>query len=218
MIVQIYEVNSPLEAKQLADIGVDHVGVLVGQGKFPRELTYDKALAIFQSLPQKAKSVALSLEYDEDRLSELVEKINPEILHLGTLPELLTIDKIKNIQNQFPKLKIMRSIPVVNKSALKIAKAYNGIIDYLLLDTYQTGDTQIGATGIIHDWSISRSIVDKISCPVILAGGLGPENVAEAIEKICPAGVDSKTKTDYPGSHRKDLEKVKRFVQAAKQS
>jgi phosphoribosylanthranilate isomerase len=53
---------------------------------------------------------------------------------------------------------------------------------------------------------------------VVLAGGLGPDNVAEAISRTQPFGVDSKTKTDKAGSHEKDIEKVKRFVSIAKKS
>ena len=59
-------------------------------------------------------------------------------------------------------------------------------------------------------------IVETVRTPVILAGGLGPDNVAEAIRVVRPAGVDSNTKTDRGRSHTKDLAKVKRFHTAAK--
>ena len=74
----------------------------------------------------------------------------------------------------------------------------------------------IGALGVTHDWNISRRIVQSVSTAVILAGGLGPDNVADAIAIVRPAGVDSKTKTDKDGSHAKDLERVRRFHQAAR--
>jgi phosphoribosylanthranilate isomerase len=73
-----------------------------------------------------------------------------------------------------------------------------------------------GALGVTHDWSISRRIVDLVRVPVVLAGGLGPDNVAEAIRAVRPAGVDSKTRTDRDGSHTKDLERVRRFHEAAR--
>ncbi len=92
-----------------------------------------------------------------------------------------------------------------------MAKSYEGIADMLLLDSYRAQDKQIGALGVTHDWSISRRIVQAVRLPVILAGGLGPDNVAEAIRRVGPAGVDSKTKTDRDGSHAKDLERVRRF-------
>jgi phosphoribosylanthranilate isomerase len=68
---------------------------------------------------------------------------------------------------------------------------------------------------VTHDWSISRRVVETVKIPVILAGGLGPNNVAEAIRAVRPAGVDSKTKTDRDGSHQKDLDRVRRFQEAA---
>lgn len=149
-------------------------------------------------------------------ISELVKEINPDILHLGTVPESLSPTDVKKLKQKFPNLNIMRSIPVVDEESIKLAKRYDGIVDYLLLDTYKKEDSQVGATGETHNWDISQKIVKSVKIPVILAGGIGPDNVAKAIKKVRPAGVDSKTKTDKMGSHRKDIKKVKEFVKVAK--
>ena len=93
---------------------------------------------------------------------------------------------------------------------------YDGLVESLLLDTYQPGDTQVGATGAPHDWDLSRRIVRSVHTPVILACGLGPQNVAEAIHTVRPAGVDSKTHTDQDGGPCKDIEQVRAFVRIAK--
>jgi phosphoribosylanthranilate isomerase len=74
----------------------------------------------------------------------------------------------------------------------------------------------VGATGAPHDWELSRRIVRSVRTPVILAGGLGPQNVAEAIRIVGPAGVDSKTHTDRDGGPFKDIEQVRAFVRIAK--
>lgn len=216
MIVQIYEITSPAEARKLARLGVDHIGVLVGKGKYRRELNYKKAKEIFESLPKEAKGVALSLSSDLKEIIQLVKEVNPDILHLGAKPEVLSPEDIKKLKKCFPELKIMRAIPVRDKRDIKLAKEYEGVADYLLLDTYKEGDFQIGATGETHNWEISKRIVKSVKIPVILAGGLDSDNVAEAIKKIRPAGVDSKTKTDKVNSHKKDIEKVKEFVKIAK--
>jgi phosphoribosylanthranilate isomerase len=85
----------------------------------------------------------------------------------------------------------------------------------LLLDSHCPGDVQIGALGVTHSWEIDRKIVESVRIPVIIAGGLGPDNVIDAIRKVRPAGVDSKTKTDKDDeSHTKDFQKVKRFIAA----
>ena len=206
MIVQIYEVTNPAEARKLAELGVDHIGVLVGKGKYRREINYEKAKRIFESLPKGKKGVALSLSSNLKDIIQLVKKVKPDILHLGALPQHLSPKDVKKLRKYFPKLKIMRAIPVVDKRSLKLAKQYEKVVDYLLLDSYEKGDFQIGAVGKTHDWEISRRIVKSVKIPIILAGGLGLDNVAEAIKKVEPAGVDSKTKTDKNGRHRKDID------------
>lgn len=110
----------------------------------------------------------------------------------------------------------MRSIPVVGEASIAIAQSYEGIADFLLLDSHRESDRQIGALGLTHDWTISRRIVQLVSTPVILAGGLGPDNVAEAIRTVHRVGVDSKTKTDQDDSHRKNLDRVRHFHEAAR--
>jgi phosphoribosylanthranilate isomerase len=64
MLVQIYETSSPEEANALAGLGVDHIGVLVGDGSFPRERTIDNARLIFSAIPPKSVGVALLLSSD----------------------------------------------------------------------------------------------------------------------------------------------------------
>jgi len=111
----------------------------------------------------------------------------------------------------------MRSIPVIDESSIALARSYEGIADWLLLDSYESGDRQIGALGVTHSWELDRRIIESVRIPAIIAGGLGPENVKEAIRVARPAGVDSKTKTDNSdGSHTKDLQKVAAFVKAAR--
>ena len=98
-----------------------------------------------------------------------------------------------------------------------LARSYDGVADWLLLDSYEAGDRQIGASGVTHDWELDRRIIESVRIPAIIAGELGPENVREAIRSARPAGVDSKTKTDKSdGSHTKDLQKVSAFVAAAR--
>jgi phosphoribosylanthranilate isomerase len=216
MIVQIYEATEPHEAWSLAQAGVDHVGVLVGRGTYPREVPPQRARAIFEALPLGTHSAALSLSPDLQEILGLADCIRPDIIHIGTLPEHLPPESMPLLRKRLPSTKIMRSIPVQGERALEIAKRFAETADLLLLDSYADGDTQIGATGAVHDWSVSRRIVKAVNVPVILAGGLGPDNVGRAIAQVRPQGVDSKTKTDRYGSHRKDLELVRELVLAAR--
>ena len=110
----------------------------------------------------------------------------------------------------------MRTIPVRDEGDIALAKAHEGIADFLLLDTWKSGEPEIGACGIVHDWSTSRRIVERAKVPVILAGGIGPENAFDAVRLVKPSGVDSKTKTDLPDGSAKDLQKVAALVQSVR--
>jgi phosphoribosylanthranilate isomerase len=216
-LVQIYETTSAEEARALGNLGVDHIGVLVGDGSFPRERSIDEARLIFSAIPSTSKSVALSLSDDIRPIEKIIAELNPNILHLGASTDLLTVSAVQELKGRFSGLSIMRSIPVIDDNSITIAMSYDRIADMLLLDSHRPGDAQIGALGIPHRWDLDRKIVQSVRVPVIIAGGLGPDNVRDAIKVVGPAGVDSKTKTDKEnGSHTKDLQKVERFVSQAK--
>lgn len=216
MLVQIYEVQTPAEAVALARFGVDHIGVLVGNGDFPRELPSARAAAIFAALPSGTRGVALSLSADLDEIARVIEQTQPAIIHIGAAAELFSVAQARALKTAFSDVMIMRAIPIIDEASIALAAAYDGVADFLLLDSHDPGDRQIGGLGRTHDWSISRRIVEKVAVPAILAGGLDASNVAAAIAAVRPAGVDSKTRTDRVGEAGKDLEKVARFVAAAR--
>lgn len=218
MITQIYEVQNAHEAKKLIEIGVDYIGVLVGNGAYPGERSLKEANEIFNAVKGKAKRIALSLQEKLEDVLLVASEVEADVIHLPAPPESLSPDDVRTIKKRFPNLGVMRTIPVVGEECVLLAKQYDGVADYLLLDSKRKKDGQIGATGETHDWNLSRQIVEAVSIPVILAGGLGPDNIEEAIQKVHPFGVDSKTKTDKPGSNEKDLEKVRLFIARAKQN
>ena len=86
MIVQIYEVSTPAEAHALGAMGVDHIGVLVGEGSFPREQTIEQAREIFAAIPAGSKASVLSLSHDVELIKRLTAALMPAILHLGAAP------------------------------------------------------------------------------------------------------------------------------------
>jgi phosphoribosylanthranilate isomerase len=216
MLTQIYEISSPDEARAISEIGIDHVGVLVGDGEFPREQPLARAAEIAAAIIAPARFCALFLTARTDFIVQWALALKPAIVHLGAAPELLGSAEAAAIKAALPGIMIMRSVPVYGEESVDIAKAYEGLADYLLLDSHRPSDKQIGALGVPHDWSISRRIVEMVRTPVVLAGGLGPDNVAQAIPMVRPAGVDSKTKTDKDNSHTKDVERVRRFHEAAR--
>ena len=216
MLVQIFEVQSPEEAAALVRLGVDHIGVLVGDGAFPRELSVASTNAIFAVVPAGRKRVALSLSPNLEEVARVVEETRPDIVQVQAEIDDFPVEMTRALKTGFPEVSIMRAIPVIDETSIETAASYLDVADFLLLDSYDPGTRQFGALGRTHDWSLSRRIVDEVGIPVILAGGLGPENVAAAISAVRPAGVDSKTRTDRLDRSGKDLAKVHAFVAAAK--
>lgn len=216
MLVQIYEVQTPEEAVALARLGVDHIGVLVGDGVFPRELSIAHTNGIFAAVPADKKRVALSLSADLEEVGRVVAETRPDIIQLQAAIDDFSVAMTRGLKTRFPQIPIMRAIPVIDEASIEVAGSYRGVADFLLLDSWDSATGQFGALGRTHDWSLSRRIVDDVGTPVILAGGLGPENVAAAIAAVRPAGVDSKTRTDRLDGSGKDLAKVEAFVAAAK--
>jgi len=216
VLVQIYEVQTPEEALALARLGVDHIGVLVGDGRFPRELPLAQAKAIFAAVPLGAKRVALALSEEPEEVVRVIAETQPDILQIQAAIDVFSVAMTRALKDRVPETPVIRAIPVVDETSIAIARSYDRVADFLLLDSYDQGTGQFGALGRTHDWRLSRRIVESVGIPVILAGGLGPENVAEAIAAVGPAGVDSKTRTDKPDGLGKDLEKVRAFVAAAK--
>jgi phosphoribosylanthranilate isomerase len=215
VLTQIYEVCTPREARLISKIGVDHIGILVGNSEFPRELSVETAAKVDAAVLPPSKVSALFLTADLAAIEKCARELRPSIVLLGAAPELLSPGDAATLKAKLADAFIMRSVPVVHEGSIAIACG-EGITDFLLLDSHRPSDRQIGALGVTHDWTISRRIVELVRTPVILAGGLGPDNVAEAIRAVRPAGVDSKTKTDQTGSHQKDLDRVRRFYEGAR--
>ena len=106
--------------------------------------------------------------------------------------------------------KLIQVIHITDKDIIKNAIKISKYVDYLLLDTGSfINKEELGGTGKVHDWNISKIIRNSVKIPVILAGGLNHRNVNKAIEKIMPFGVDvcSGVRTN----DKLDLFKLKEF-------
>jgi phosphoribosylanthranilate isomerase len=149
----------------------------------------------------------------------MARAVRPDVLHLCGLAGRVPPELVCVLRSRLPDVQIMQAISVTGPDAIQAALAYQPVADYLILDTQAPDIDGIGASGQTHDWQISRAIVEQTHIPVILAGGLAPENVAEAIRVVQPWGVDSLTYTNRPladGRFCKDIERVRQFVEAAR--
>lgn len=220
MLTQIYEASSPGEARSLAAIGIDHVGVMVGAGQFsPREQSLEQARAIGAAIAPPSKFTTLFMSTDIDFIVVWASDLRPAVLHLGAHADKISPKDVTMLKRKLPDTLLMRSIPVSgpvsSEESIAIAQSYDGVADFLLLDSI-SANGKFGALGIPHDWSVSRRIVEAVKIPVVLAGGLGPDNVADAVRTVRPAGVDSFSRTNQDGSYDKDFNRVRRFHEEAR--
>jgi|TARA_B100000925_G_scaffold242950_1_gene192495 phosphoribosylanthranilate isomerase len=217
MKVQIYTLQSVEEALEVISVGVDNIGITPASIGLPGEISNETAKDICEKVEGGTK-VALSVSSNIDEIIEMVMFVGPDVLHLCGEPGELNTNGVKSLKERLQKynkeLPIMQAISVDDMSALDFAKEYEHISDYFILDTSTTAVQGVGASGNVHDWNVSKAIVESVDIPVILAGGLSSENVQEAISTVHPWGVDSLTHTNKfldDGSFIKDIEKVREF-------
>lgn len=217
MKIQFYSLTTVENAVETVDAGADLIGLVVKGGIYvPEEISVAQARDIFAAIDGRALGIALSLSTDPDTICSMAEEVQPHAIHLAARN--LTIEELAQVRERLQGIRIMAAIPVSGPTAVDVARERSAYADYLLLDSVADSESTItGVTGMTHDWSISRQIVEAVSIPVILAGGLSADNVADAIEAVRPWGVDSYTHTNHPGDRmNKDLTQVRAFVSNAR--
>ena len=219
MYAQIYAIQSVEEALACIEAGADRIGVLTEEpgGNYPCGVTTEYAKKIFEAIGDKAMKVLISVKEIEDEILEETAYLKPDILHLCA--EYRGNPEFRNRMNErVPGVLLMEAIGVRDEGAIEDAIARASYADILILDSVSDTVPGIGAAGVTHDWSIDKRIKESVSVPVVLAGGLGPENVEEAMNIVHPDGVDSLTRTSVSENGilvRKDIEKVREFCRKA---
>lgn len=232
VIVQIYGIRTVEDARMVIDKGGHHIGVNYGDKVqyTPGQLTCAQAKEIFEGVQPEAVKVGLTCSEDVEEITENLNKVLPDVLHLSGDIEGITPDEVQEIRNRFPGLKIMQALPVLagvpleEQKVMQYVRDYEATTDFFLIDTKVVSDTVIGATGITHDILIDKKIIESTKVPCIMAGGLDTDNVAKAIQTCHPYGVDSYSWTNYDkeildkmpkGKGCKDPAKCEAFIQAA---
>jgi phosphoribosylanthranilate isomerase len=240
MIVQIYEIQTPEEAERCMEVGVDHVGsVLLPMGEW-RNQTLKETLRVSEGT--RVKNALIPLFREMGMLFKILDYYRPDFVHFcesltdrhGEKMELDPyVEAQLKIKEKFPEVGVMRSIPIPPKNSapgfptLEVARKLESVTDLFLTDTWMKNEPVegfIGITGKPCNWKIAKDLVLQSKIPVILAGGLSPENVCAALMEVAPAGADSCTQTnrkDKEGNalrFKKDFERVKQFVQEVRRA
>jgi phosphoribosylanthranilate isomerase len=215
VLVQIYGITTAKDAVEVDRLGPDTIGVVLDEGIPTWDSVDDATAHRIVSAVTSARVVALSLSTDPDRILATFQALRPDILHLARA---MAVEKrsIRQIRNAIEPAPLMVTVPVEGPGSVALAQGLSECGDYVLLDTKHPDTGVVGATGRTHDWSTSAAIVRTLDTPVILAGGLGPDNVTDAISAVRPFGVDSETRTSRDGDRRqKDMAKVEAFIALA---
>jgi phosphoribosylanthranilate isomerase len=159
---------------------------------------------------------------NSSRALELIEKVRPDIVQIHSMLSLPELEIIKE-KTDIPIIKTL-SVPAKDETSgekvenstliFDLLEQVNlleetAVADSILLDTGKSGKP--GGTGCVHDWNLSRRIADETRLPIILAGGLRPENVQEAIRAVSPYAVDTASGVEACGE--KDALKIKSFIE-----
>ena len=211
--VQIAGVSSLEEALAIERLGADALGFTVRLPTGVHDgLTEAKARSIIAALPPFVSSVAITYVDNANEAVALCRYLGATVLQLhGKFPT----GDLRLIRAALPHIKLIRAVHVTGPEALVQARSLQRSVDALILDTYDPATGRGGATGKTHDWKLSRQIVESIRAPVILAGGLTPDNVAEAIRQVRPWAVDVHTGIENADGSR-NLKKIRAFVEQAK--
>jgi phosphoribosylanthranilate isomerase len=199
------------DARAAVEAGADAVGCLVGLDyDAPDRVEPEAARTIFAAMPPFITRVLVTHRTTVGDVVALARATGAAAAQLhGDFP----LASIPELRRALPYMGIVKCVHVVDEASIDEALRAAEAADAVLLDS-RTAD-RIGGTGRVHDWSISARIVARSPKPVILAGGLTPENVREAIERVAPWGVDVNSGVRRPDG-RKSQARIAAFVAAAK--
>ena len=187
--VKVCCIQSIEEAALAVTAGARAVGLVSempsGWGPIPEE----RIARIAATIPPMVSSVLLSSRSTSLEIIDQLQRCGTNAVQIvDQFPD----DEYGAIREACPRVDIYKAVHVNDASAIDEALRIAPWVDGLILDTGSPhAEVKVlGGTGKTHDWTISRRIVDEVPCPVFLAGGLKPENVAEAMETVRPYGLD----------------------------
>lgn len=191
--------------------GADAVGFLVGVTSSPRNLTLERAKTLLKKVPVFVDSVVVTAPESIKGLVEVCEELKPSAIQLHGKKDFGASKVRERLRDTYLIKTVYVTKDALKETAVEELKAF----DAVLLDSFIKG--QYGGTGRVHDWNLSKQIKEAVApLPLILAGGLKPENVKEAVQTVQPYAVDVASGVELrPGV--KDHEKVQAFVENAKE-
>jgi phosphoribosylanthranilate isomerase len=209
--VKICCIASIAEAWLAIDYGASAVGLVSAMPSGPGPIPEDLIAEIAATVPPGVSSFLLTCQQDAAAIIDQQRRLRVNTIQIC---DRLPPGSYARLREELPGVSLVQVIHVTGEEAVAEAIAIAPEVDAILLDSgnQSLAIKELGGTGRTHDWRLSRAIREAIDVPLFLAGGLKPENVAQAIEEVEPFGVDVCSGLRTEG--RLDPQKLKEFFRA----
>ncbi len=216
-MIQVAGVSNEADLHTIVEAGVELVGFPLRLGYHKPDVSEAEAARLISLMPPSSHPVLITYL---DRASEILALMSQLHVSIVQLHGLISLNEIQLLRRQEPKIQIIKSLIVRENNLHDLEReiqTFSDHVDFFITDTFDAKTGAMGATGKTHDWQISRRLVELSPKPLILAGGIKPSNVEEAISVVRPAGVDVHTGVEGPDG-KKDPILVKDFVVRARRA
>lgn len=212
MNVKICGIKTERDLNMAITAGANAVGFITDVPvETPRKLSLSDASRLILKVPLFVTSVLVIMPENAEQALRMIHAARPGAVQIHNPMALSELKTLKETG-----VKLIKTIPVsqnaVLETLIKQVSELSGIVDAVLLDTALDG--KAGGTGVPHNWEVSSEIVLHAGVPVILAGGLNPENVRAAVRTVRPYAVDAASGVETGG--RKDEKKLMDFIRNAR--
>ena len=210
MRVKICGIMRAQDVKVAVDSGADAVGFVVGNPISPRNLALTKARRLMKAVPIFTTRVAVTSANDSKSVLKICSKLKPAAIQLHQHRREL----VRLIRRRHPETSLILATAIRNRVSVARASRTSAYSDAILADTPSMAG--IGGTGRVHNWVLTAALRDRVyPHPLILAGGLTPRNVFQAIRMVKPFAVDVSTGVEKKIGI-KDHVKIMEFIKNAK--
>lgn len=177
------------EAQMAIDAGADAIGLVSAMPSGSGVIRDDEILEIANFAKNKIDIFLLTCQTTGSKIIQQFHAFSPDYLQLV---DYVSEKDYRILRRRIPKAKLIQIIHVIDDESLEMAMHYSKLADGLLLDSGNPNQSTkiLGGIGKVHNWELSRKIVDAVKIPVFLAGGLNPQNITEACQQVHPYGVN----------------------------
>jgi phosphoribosylanthranilate isomerase len=204
--VKICGVTNLKDATLVASLGADYIGLNLYK-ESPRKVSVKMAKDIIATLPPFITPVAVFVDEDITEAGKILKKCGFKMVQLHGNESVEYCTQLKVAAN----IPLIKAFRILDENSLSLMIDYKDVVDYFLLDAYVAGEP--GGTGETFNWELALK-AKELNKSVFLAGGLTPDNVLDAIEKVQPFCVDSASGVERLPT-KKDYDKLKDFIRKA---